>query len=93
MCSTPDGRTAALLVVTIACHDSSSRLALHPVRRVQIGKLFRARSLIEDFDRAFDCPIDQADAACCGQCHAQDRLQLVVIEAAGGDGSFLYIAY
>src|SRR5688572_1497302 len=44
ICSTSDGRTAALLVVAIARYDSSSRLALHPARRVQIGKLFRARS-------------------------------------------------
>jgi hypothetical protein len=44
ICSTSDGRTVALLVVAIARYDSSSRLALHPARRVQIGKLFRARS-------------------------------------------------
>lgn len=43
ICSASDGRAAALLVVAIARYDSSSRLASHPDRRVQIHNLFLTR--------------------------------------------------
>ena len=46
ICSSSGGRVAALcLACVVPLHGASGRLASHPARRVQIGNLFRTRSL------------------------------------------------